>query len=183
MIKINLLPWRKQLRLEKANYCKIIFIVSAIISLAAIAIIHIILQDELKQLSKSVNVTQEQLINLQRQAMQSENISKEFAGIKNKFAALQALSTIRHINNLILSELSKIIPGDLYFFSVTKNAKEIVINGNADTLNAIAKLMRSISNSQIFNEPQLISSKINNDTKAYSFTMKLQINELPTVKL
>lgn len=179
MLNINLLPWR-QFALRKKQRNLTTYAIAAVIMAILISVVcHINLQRQAAQLKKSVFLLQRQLSNLQMQGGNPENLTKEIGITKNKLVILKSLLNDRRISSLILNELSTITPGDLYFFSVSKNAKEIIINGNAATLNSIAKLMQNIKYSKILTDPQLINSKINDDTRSYSFTMKLQLNKLP----
>jgi type IV pilus assembly protein PilN len=144
MSKINLLPWREELRKEQNR----IFAISCAIPVSAGVIVlimfHLLIGHmvEVKKMDESY---------LNQELDLNKSLIKEVEGIDTKkkdllerVSIIQTLQSTRVYLVRLLDALAKYTPDDIVLSSISQNNKEVTIFGRSSSNNAISLLMRSL---------------------------------------
>jgi type IV pilus assembly protein PilN len=159
MAKINLLPWREELRKERQQEFLSITVAVALATAALVWFVTGSVED-------------------QYQAQQSRNsfIEKEMSVLSEQISEIQQLRDKRPIIVRLFDEVARSIPDDLYFTSLDIKGTQVTVKGRAKSNNRVAALMRNFDDSDWFDAPNLVSVKAEKgDYNLFEVTM-VQVN-------
>ena len=159
MARINLLPWREQLREERKQ--------RFLVTLAAVLIASgglVFLGD--RYLNASI----------ERQAARNDYIRKEIAILDSRIKEINELKTRRQqllermkiiqdlqgnrqIIGRVFDQLVRTLPDGVYFSSLKMTGKNIAIEGAAESNNRVSNLMRNLEASEWLEAPNLTAVK------------------------
>lgn len=159
MAKINLLPWREELRKQRQQE----FLgVLAAVALAAAAIIWTLNENFESQLGaqnqRNAFIKRERSV-LDAQITEIEQLRDKKNQLLERMELIQNLQGNRPIIVRLFDELARTVPDDLYFTELEITGVSAVVKGRAKSNNRVAALMRNFDNSDWFTAPNLISVK------------------------
>ncbi len=159
MAKINLLPWREELRKERQQ--EFIGVIVAI-ALAAAALVWFVtgnIEGQWKaQKSRNAFVQQEMAV-LSEQISEIQELRDKREQLLERMQLIQNLQGNRPIIVRLFDEVARSIPDDLYFTSLDIKGTQVSVKGKAKSNNRVAALMRNFDDSDWFESPNLISVK------------------------
>jgi type IV pilus assembly protein PilN len=179
MTQINLLPWREQAR----NAKKIKFGLTALgyagFAIFIVLIMHVYFaslidhQEKRNAFLQSIH-DQEQII-----LTQLNKKKKEQSKIDEDLKFLYSLrgNTFRAVQ--LFDGLARIVPEDVSFSKVIREAKIVTILGSAKSNLEVTQLMKNMANSPLFQQPDLteISAKETESGDERNFQVKVMLRE------
>jgi len=177
-IETNLLPWREiQRKNERRRAC-----ILALVLLAALAIIFLVINYYINGLVEKQQDANQELRNEIEQLNISLNkitkIKKEKSYLIARISLLQKLENSSVLLLHFFDELNKIIPEEIYLSQIKRMGKQIVLQGNSYSNQAVSLFMQKIENNAWMNAPNLIEIKNENEQKENnSFTLGFTLKE------
>ncbi|WNW13002.1 PilN domain-containing protein [Pseudomonas sp. DTU_2021_1001937_2_SI_NGA_ILE_001] len=174
MARINLLPWREQLREERKKR-----FITALVGVLVIAVAIVLLVDQ--TLSRAIDAQNARNAYLQGQLTQLDARIKEISELKSRrkqllerMKIIQDLQGNRPIIGRVFDQLVRTLPDGVYFTDVKMNGNLIAINGVADSNNRVSDLMRNLDASDWLETPVLIEVKANatDQTNVFQLTVR-----------
>lgn len=163
MAKINLLPWREELRKERQQEFIGIIVAVAIAAAALVWFVTGQIESQYQSqkyrnafIQKEMNVLSEQITEIQALRDKREQLLERMQLIQN-------LQGNRPIIVRLFDEIARSIPDDLYFTSLDIKGTRVTVEGRAKSNNRVAALMRNFDDSDWFDAPNLISVKAEKD--------------------
>jgi len=156
MIRINLLPHREQKRKARIRRFAVMAAVFALgggfIVGAAYAAIsaQIAIQDERNTFLEEENAK------LDKQIAEIETLKKERQLLLDRKKVVERLQSNRSIAVQILDQLVRQLPEGIYLKSIKETADAVEIVGYTQSSARVSTLMRSLNDSPIFEQPNLI---------------------------
>ena len=144
MAKINLLPWRDELR-EKRKKEFIVFCIAA----AAVWVLLVALawffynaklqdQEQANQLVISTNQ------NLDVQLKSLEGLQEQRNAIVERMKLIQGLQSQRPIAVRLVDELVRVTPSNMYLTKVSRTGNKFTFEGKAESPNTVAEFLRNL---------------------------------------
>ncbi|MTI14125.1 PilN domain-containing protein [Sansalvadorimonas verongulae] len=171
MARINLLPWREELRQEKQK--KFLIALGAAVAVAAVLIF---LWD--MTLNASIDDQQSRNKFIQTEISTLDNKIKEINQLKEKkeellarMEVIQNLQGNRPVIVRVFDELVRVLPDGVYFTSLSMDANVISVQGISESNNRISKLMRQLDESDWFDNPNLTAVKALREGEGSSFEL------------
>jgi len=159
MARINLLPWREQLREERRQ--------RFLVSLGAVLLVSgglVFLGD--RYLNAGIDVQQARNDFLRKEIAVLDVRIKEIAELKtrrqqllDRMKIIQDLQGNRPIIGHVFDQLVRTLPDGVYFTSLKMTGKSIAIEGAAESNNRVSSLMRNLDGSEWFKAPNLTAVK------------------------
>ena len=155
MPKINLLPWREELRKERQRNFLVAVGGAIVAGLAIIGLVNLVY-------SARSNHQQERNAMLDREIKVLEESIKEIDGIERQKARL--LSRMEVIEELqqsrpevvhLFDELTRTIPDGVQLQSVTQRGREVRMAGVAQSSTRVSSYMRNLNESEWLGTPDL----------------------------
>jgi type IV pilus assembly protein PilN len=144
MAKINLLPWREELR-EKRK--KQFVAVSSLVALIGVLFVGMIWffydqklsdQEQANQLIVSTNQS------LDEQLKSLEGLQEKRNQIIERMKLIQGLQSQRPIVVRLIDELARVTPENVYITRFTRSGNKFTFEGQAESPNAVAEFLRNL---------------------------------------
>ncbi|WP_296248798.1 PilN domain-containing protein [Pseudomonas sp. UBA4194] len=161
MARINLLPWREQLREERK---KQFLMAMAGVLVGAIAII--LLADQFignaidTQMARNAHV-QAEIVKLDQRIKSISELKARRKQLLERMKTIQDLQGNRPIIGRIFDQMARTLPDGVYFTDVKMTDKSIAISGAAQTNNRVSDLLRNLDASPWLEAPVLGEVKAN----------------------
>ncbi|MBL4797103.1 MAG: PilN domain-containing protein [Oleispira sp.] len=163
MAKINLLPWREELRKERQQEFLGIIVAVAIAAAALVWFVTGQVESQYKaQKYRNVFIQKEMAV-LSEQITEIQALRDKRDQLLERMKLIQDLQGNRPIIVRLFDEIARSIPDDLYFTSLEIKGAQVMVKGRAKSNNRVAALMRNFDDSDWFDSPNLISVKAGKD--------------------
>jgi type IV pilus assembly protein PilN len=177
MARINLLPWRAELRKERQREFLTIAAGSAVLMLAVVGYVHIhinglienqqgrnsYLKTEIEAVEKKINEIKD-LENKKQQLIARMRIIEQLQGNRPEIVHR-------------FDELVNIVPEGLYLTSLSQSGKQITMEGAAQSNARVSALMRGLDGSGWYASPGLEIIETSEKKEGSSRTFKLKVDE------
>lgn len=159
MARINLLPWREQLREQRkkqflATLLGVLLLGAGLVFLADQAFNQMISQQQARN-----NFLRQEISALDARIKKIRELRKKRQELIDRTKVIQGLQGNRPIVSRVFDQLVRTIPDGVYFSSVKMAGKNIAIEGTAESNNLISSLMRNHDASDWLAAPNLAEVK------------------------
>lgn len=159
MARINLLPWREQLREERKKR-----FLTALAGVLVAAVGTLFLVDQ--YLSSAINHQMARNALVEKEIVQLDDRIKEISELKarrkqllERMKIIQDLQGNRPIIGRMFDQLARTLPDGVYFSEVKMAGSLISISGAAESNNRVSDLMRNLDASDWLEAPSLTEVK------------------------
>jgi type IV pilus assembly protein PilN len=159
MARINLLPWREELREERR---KRFLVALAGVMVAAVGIVLITDQTISAAIDRQVarnDYIGKQIAVLDDRIKQISELKARRQQLVERMRIIQDLQGNRSISGRIFDQLARTLPEGVYFTEVKMLDKTLSITGAAESNNRVSDLMRNLDASAWFDAPSLAEVK------------------------
>ena len=144
MAKINLLPWRDELRIKRNNefvaYCVGALLLGVTAAGGSWFYYDQKLQDQ-EQANQLIISTNQ---NLDVQLKSLEGLQEQRDAIVERMKLIQGLQTQRPIAVHLIDEIVRVTPSDMYITRFVRSGDKFTIEGKAASPNTVAELLRNL---------------------------------------
>lgn len=177
MAKINLRPWREELRAEKQQQF-IVMIVGAVVIAAGLAFLWNSDMDSRISYQQSRNAYIETAMKeLDKQIREIENLKHQREELLSRMRVIQDLQGKRPVIVRVFDELVRTLPDGLFYKSLKKNGEQIDIVGMAESNSRISALMRRFEESDWFTDPNLANVSAADSSRAGYSQFNLSVKQ------
>jgi len=174
MATINLLPWRDKRREEQQKaFLKNTLGFALLGGLLGFAWSYSVNSDIENQNTRNQMLSSE-IVELKKKAQEIQDIQEQRDELIARMTVIQSLQGNRPLIVNIFDELVRTLPEGIYFSSIERKGNDLTINGNADSTSRIPVLMRSLDESEWFDQ-SLTPVIERNEGRSKTFTLKLKI--------
>ena len=155
MAKINLRPWREELRAEKQKQFVVMILGAAIVA-AGLAFLWKSALDSRIAYQQSRNADIETATKqLDQQIKEIENLKRQRDELLARMQVIQDLQGTRPVIVRVFDELVRTLPDGLFYTDLKRTGERIEIVGMAESNSRISNLMRQFDDSDWFTNPNL----------------------------
>ena len=160
MIRINLLPFRKARKKENVRQQVSIFILVVIFLTLGMSYLVLTLNRKIEDFDNRIKISTKQLSELTVLTNEIDDIKKKLDTIKKKIAVIKNLEQNRKSSVILLDTMtSMVIPGRMWFASLSATSDSVVINGLALDNKTVADFMIKLEGSKLFSSVSLKTIK------------------------
>jgi type IV pilus assembly protein PilN len=174
MARINLLPWREELRSQrKTEYLTVVGICAAG-ALLVWGAIHWHFNEKIDYQKSRNDYLQAEIAQLDIKIAQIVELEKEKDRLLARMKAIETLQTSRPIIVHIFDELVSSLPEGVYLKEITQKGTQIVIKGVAQSNARVSNYMRNVEKSEWLTQPSLdiIQTSTEDGRRIATFTLK-----------
>lgn len=188
MIKINLLPWREELRKEKQQAFNNAFAIAIMFTGCIFAGIHFYFVDKQAYQLQRNQLLQNEIGILDQQISDIKNIEERKERLLNKITVVHNLQRSRPEIVRLFNEIPRATPDGLFMTKMTRTGRDLTFEGKAQSNALVSAFMSAIENSASLQTPTLdvIQDKSVTDKsvgeKMNDFTLRTKQSDLPDVK-
>ncbi len=155
MARINLLPWREELRKERQRQFLSILGLIAVLGIVVVFSYKYSVSLKIERQQFRNNFLQTQISDLNTQIKEIEKLEEERRKLIERMEMITNLQKSRPQVVRIFDELVRAIPEGLNLKSVTRKGNVLTIEGSAESAQRVTAFMRKIEASQWFINPHL----------------------------
>ena len=155
MARLNLLPWREQLREERKKQFLAAWAITLLSSAAVVFLVGLYVSGGIDNQQSRNQYLQQQVSVLDRQIKEIEGLKAQRTLLLERMGVIQNLQGHRPVSVRIFDEVAKIVPEGVYFKDLKLEGNRLSLIGVAESNNRISDLMRNFDGSDWFTEPNL----------------------------
>ncbi|CAM3539531.1 PilN domain-containing protein [Parendozoicomonas haliclonae] len=159
MARINLLPWREELRKERQK--NFLIALGATVALAALLIFvrDLMLNAAIENQQSRNQFLQTEINTLNAKIKEINELKSKKKELLARMEVIQNLQGNRPVIVRVFDELVRVLPDGVYFTTLSMSGNTISIQGVSESNNKISKLMRQLDESDWFDSPNLTAVK------------------------
>ena len=179
LTRINLLPYREEIKQRKQQQFKVLMLGAFAVGLGLAAATYLGIDSAISNQEGRNNFLQTEIDRLDRELGEIDKLQQEKEAFLAKKLKVEELQEKRYQAAYILDSLNALTPDNTYLTALeAESPTSYKVSGHAVSDNKIAVMMRSLPSTGIFLQPELLSiKKVDNYQE---FTLKSSINQVNT---
>ncbi len=176
MARINLLPWREELRAERKRQFIGILGLAFIVGLLVSLLVHMSFESRISSQQGRNNYLKTEISQLDAKIREIQKLEKQREELLNRMQIVQSLQQSRPLVVRLFDELVRQIPTGVYLTKFTRKKLKLDLQGKSESTPRISAFMRNIEKSQWLEKPDVSGIKAdkkgNIPTTNFSMTAK-----------
>ena len=178
MAKINLLPWREELRKQKKKDFFTLMGVLVGVTLIAFVFIHTYIEGQKEYHERRNQILNEEIAKLDQKLGEIAKIEDTKNKLLAKIDLIQKLQESRPEIVHLLDEIPRTTPDGIFLSKFTQTAQELAFEGKTQSNARVSAFMRAIDASEWLHSPVLIEVMAEDQKTAQSsFKMKATLGK------
>ncbi len=155
MARINLLPWREELRKERQQQFMMVTGLMVVLTLAVVGLVHFQISSIIDgQVARNTYLEQEIKV-LDKKIKEIQDLEKEKARLLARMNIIQELQSSRPQVVHVFDELVGTLPEGVYLTSIKNAGSNLTIEGIAQSNARVSSYMRNIDSAGWLSNPRL----------------------------
>jgi type IV pilus assembly protein PilN len=176
MTRINLLPWRAELRQEQKKAFGMLLVLIMVLAGAIVGLIHIQMGAKIDyQLSRNQYIRDE-ITKLDKQIAEISDLKKVRRSLLERMEVIQDLQGSRPSIVHLFTEIVSTVPNGVYLKTLNQTGSHLAMTGEAESNARVSTYMRNLDASEWLKEPNLTVIEIEdikvNRISAFTLTVK-----------
>ncbi|PWE37737.1 pilus assembly protein PilN [Pseudomonas prosekii] len=159
MARINLLPWREELREERRKRFLLVLIGVVVGSIGLVLITDQVIGNSINRQLARNDYLGKQIAVVDERIKQISELKARRQQLVERMRIIQDLQGNRQISGRIFDQLARTLPDGVYFTEVKMDGKTLFVTGAAESNNKVSELMRNLDASDWFDAPSLTEVK------------------------
>jgi type IV pilus assembly protein PilN len=179
MARINLLPWREELREERKQRFLVTLAGVLVVAAGAVFLGDQYLNGAIEQQNARNGYISKEVAVLDARIKEISELKTRRQQLLERMKIIQDLQGNRPISGRIFDQLAQTLPDGVYFNTVKMLGKSISIDGAAESNNRVSNLMRNLDTSPWMTGSTLTQVKANSsaDTRDQSNVFQLTVQQ------
>lgn len=156
MPRINLLPWREELRKQRNKEFGVTAVVVGLLMGAIVGVVHFYYVQEIEFQQRRNALLASETARLDKKIKEIKNIEGEKARLLARMQIIQQLQTSRPEIVHLLDEFVTTLPEGVYYTSVQQKGRALSMQGVAQSNARVSSLMRQLDASEYLANPALV---------------------------
>ncbi|MDR0672620.1 MAG: PilN domain-containing protein [Zoogloeaceae bacterium] len=176
MIRINLLPYKEELRKAKRQQFGVLAISFAAAAALAVFVAYQLYDVAIGSQNSRNQILQAGIDSTKRQLQEIDEIKAKSAALLGRKSAIESLQKDRNNTVRLLSEMVQQTPEGIYLTSLHQTGANVEIKGYAQSSSRVSILMRNIEASRWMNAPMLreVQAVVVRGRRVPQFTLSFQ---------
>ena len=178
MARINLLPWRDELRAQRQKNLITALVIAVLIAAGIVGVAWYSVNQAITFQQNRNEFLKAETRLLDRKIKEIQELEKTRNQLLARMDVIESLQDSRKQPVHFFNELTTTLPEGVYVLSVVQKDDAITVSGRAQSNARVSEYMRNIVASHWFTEPRLvvITTKKSGKVRSSEFTLKFKIN-------
>ncbi len=155
MAKINLLPWREELRQERQRQFAMSALLTAIVGVAIVFLVSMGFDRAQNQQNMRNQTIQQEIARLQRQIRRIAELEETRARLLSRKAIIEDLQASRSLTVEMLDQLAKTVPMGITLNAMSQQGMNLRLSGTAQSNARVSAYLQSLTDNELFLNPDL----------------------------
>lgn len=150
MSKINLFPWRDEVREQKKKTFILVSVLMACLGLSIVAVAWFFFNQQKVDQEQANQLILAKNQQIDEQLKSLNGLQEQRQAIVDRMGLIQNLQAQRPVSVRLVDELVRVIPTQVYLTRFTRTGDALLLEGKADNPNTVAELIRNMDKSAWF---------------------------------
>ena len=184
MPRINLLPWRDELRQRREKEFMVTAVMAALLMGVVVLGVHLHYASRIEYQNQRNTFLEAEIAQLNKKIKEIENLKAEKDRLIARTKVIQELQSGRPEIVHVFDEIVTTLPDGVYYTKITQKGRNLNLEGVAQSNARVSSLMRSLNSSVYFENPKLevIVNNDKSDTAVRLSDFKLKISQVKRKK-
>jgi type IV pilus assembly protein PilN len=155
MARINLLPWREELRRERQRQFMLSTMMTAVLGIILVFVIGLGFDQRISHQEMRNSIIQNEINNLQRKIVQIEQLERTRDRLLSRKRVIEQLQASRSMTVELMDKLAKSIPVGVTLQSVNQQGMNVRLMGWSQSNARVSAYLQSLDASDLFLLPDL----------------------------
>ena len=155
MTRINLLPWREELRKQQNVTFGVRTAMGVTLATVVLLAIWIHYNGQIATQEQRNKAMAEEITELDKNITQIKDLEKERAGLLARMNIIQDLQSRRPLTVRLFDELVRVVPEGVHLLNFEQHGDSLKISGEAQSNARVSDFMRNLDGSDWFANPRL----------------------------
>jgi len=176
MARINLLPWREELRKQRQQQFYFLAVGSALVMALVVVFIHLQINGMISEQEGRNRFLENEIKKVEEQIKEIEALERKKAQLLARMRVIERLQGNRPEVVHLFEQLVVRIPAGLYFTQVEQKERTLTIQGHAQSNARVSSMMRNLDASEWLENPALevIEASSKGGERSRTFTLTVQ---------
>ena len=177
MTRINLLPWRAELRRQQRIEFMAITVICALFTLGGVFGVNLMLEGELAYQQQRNEFLRTETGKIERQIKEIKELEQERERLISRMRAIETLQSSRPAIVHVLDDIVTTLPDGILLTEIQQKGDTFEISGIAQSNARVSSFMRNIERSEWLKEPKLEVIETTGKDQSHGATFKLRTRQ------
>jgi len=179
MARINLLPWREELRRDRQKKFMMSLLITAIVAVIAVFVVGMFFDKKINFQQYRNDKIRTEIKGLEKRITRIDELEATKARLISRKQVIESLQASRSMTVELLDNLAKSIPVGITLVSIKQQDMTLTLLGTSQSNARVSAYLRELEINDLFLEPQLdfVKSAANpgNTSERYQFSIRVKL--------
>lgn len=179
MTRINLLPWREELREEQKREYSYMLAGSAVFSILIVALVHMVMNQKIDYQNERNTLLRNEINVVDRRIAEIRTLKEVKSSLLARMTMIQGLQANRPQMVHLFDDMVTVLPKGVHLEQVQRKNNSLTVQGFAESNATISQLMRKIYLSPWMANPDLnvIKTRDDNGKRSSEFQLNIEVSK------
>ncbi|MEJ2534388.1 MAG: PilN domain-containing protein [Gammaproteobacteria bacterium] len=184
MARINLLPWREELRQERQRQFMTAALATAIVGVLIVFVTGLFFDQAINYQQARNRTIQGEIAKLQVQIRRIEELEQTRARLLSRKQIIENLQASRSLTVEMMDQLAKSIPVGVTLNTVTQQGMNVTLSGTSQSNARVSAYLQALDENDLFVDPDLafvrVSERDASPVEPYEFSIRVKLRSPQT---
>ena len=179
MARINLLPWREELRRERQRKFMMSLLVTAVLGVILTFLVGTVYDQKTGHQNLRNNLLQAEIHKLELRITKINELERTRASLLTRKQIIEQLQASRSMTVELLDQLAKSIPIGVTLLTVNQQGADLSLNGTSQSNARVSAYLQMLEKNELFLEPELqyvrTAARAASVAEPYEFSIKAKL--------
>jgi type IV pilus assembly protein PilN len=179
MARINLLPWREELRRERQKHFMMSLMATAVVAVVVVFMVGMFFDQKIRHQQFRNDLIRTEIRGLEERIKRIDELERTRARLISRKQVIEQLQASRSMTVELLDNLAKSIPVGVTLVSVKQQGMNLVLAGSSQSNARVSAYLQQLEVNEMFKQPELdfvrSSAKPATATEPYDFSIRVKL--------
>lgn len=179
MARINLLPWREELRQERQRQFMMSLLLTSILGVVLVFLVGMIFDQAIQRQEVRNQTIRAEISRLEAQIRRIEELEETRARLLSRKQVIERLQASRSLTVEMLDQMAKSIPVGVTLNSIEQQGMNVTLSGTSQSNARVSAYLQALADNDLFVDPDLTfvrtAREAVNPTEPFEFSIRVKI--------
>lgn len=179
MARINLLPWREELRQERQRQFMMSLLLTSILGVVLVFLVGMIFDQAIQRQEVRNQTIRAEISRLDAQIRRIEELEETRARLLSRKQVIERLQASRSLTVEMLDQMAKSIPVGVTLNSIEQQGMNVTLSGTSQSNARVSAYLQALADNGLFVDPDLTfvrtAREAENPTEPFEFSIRVKI--------
>jgi len=179
MARINLLPWREELRRERQKNFMMSLVSAAVVGVVLVFIVGMFFDQKIRHQQFRNSLIKNEISKLETRIAKIDELERTRARLISRKQVIEELQASRSMTVELLDNLAKSIPTGVTLMEVRQQGMTLTLNGSSQSNARVSAYLQQLELNVLFLNPELgfvkTAERASSSTEPYQFSIRVDL--------